>query len=114
MEAYLHKIGYSPQTYIKIAKQTAEKAGYEPDTIFFSSDGIHKLEIITPDGSTRRFGRVGYGDYIIYRFLEAHGEVAKGLAERKRRVFRKSHRAIKGDWSKDRFSPNALAINILW
>ena len=68
----------------------------------------------SPDGSVRRFGRVSYGDFIIWSYLESEGIVPKGTARKKRSVFHKSHEAITGDWRNDKYSPNRLALQILW
>lgn len=74
-----------------------------------ATDGVHKLEY---DGV--RFGRVGYGDFIIWKRRERQGDVPKGTADKKRSVFRKSHLAMKGKWKENPKSPNWLAIRILW
>lgn len=63
---------------------------------------------------TRHFGRIGYGDFLIWSALERRGSVEDGTADKKRERFWKSHSKIKGDWKKDDFSPNNLALRILW
>jgi hypothetical protein len=40
--------------------------------------------------------------------------VERGYAAKKRKVFRESHEAISKINKLDRYSPNELAINILW
>jgi hypothetical protein len=70
--------------------------------------------IYDDQGRISRFGRVGYNDFILWKHEERQGRVRDGYAEQKRRTFRKSHSAIKGNWKSNRFSPNALAINVLW
>jgi len=109
----LDDIGLSPEDYLATARAIAKKQGYTtmPD---WSDNNKHKLQIKTPEGLTRRFGAVGYGDYLIWSWLEHKGEVPKGYAKQKREVFNKSHRKIKGDWKNDKYSPNSLALNILW
>jgi hypothetical protein len=92
--------------YLKKAKAKAKAAGYDPKMLMMADDGKHKLDY---DGV--KFGALGYGDHIIYSYLEKLGEVEKGLASKKRRVFRKSHGAMKDS---GKFSANQLAINILW
>jgi hypothetical protein len=113
-EHQLATIMYSPMTYIRDVRKKAKAAGYDPDMVGFSEDGSHKLEIHTPDGRTVRFGRVGYGDHLIWKHLEKRGEAPKGVSQMKRRVFRLSHSAIRGNWKSDKFSPNNLALAILW
>jgi hypothetical protein len=46
--------------------------------------------------------------------LEKKEKAPKGTADKKRATFQKSHSAIKGDWKKNPYSPNNLAIQILW
>lgn len=62
----------------------------------------------------RRFGRVGYNDHLIYQHLEEAQQVPKGTAASKKNRFHLSHEAIPGKWKTDRFSPNRLALDILW
>ena len=110
----LMKIGITPQYYLKQAQKKAKKAGYDPKMLGFSLDGKHKLAIPDNEGRMARFGRVGYGDHIIYSWLEAHRKEPKGTAEKHRHVFQKSHSKIKGDWKSKPFSPNNLALKVLW
>ena len=60
------------------------------------------------------FGKIDYYDYIIYSWLESQGEIAKGTADKRRKAYRARATKIKGEWKKDKNSPNNLAINILW
>lgn len=94
------------KAYLKKAKSKAKASGYDPKKLMLCDDGKHKLDY---DGV--KFGALGYGDHIIYSYLEKQGEVEKGLASKKRRVFRKSHGAMKDS---GKMSANQLAINILW
>jgi len=109
----LEDIGLSPADYLETARAIARKRGYTtmPD---WSDNNKHKLQIKTPEGHIRRFGAVGYGDFLIWSWLEHKGEVPKGYASQKRRVFNVSHNKIKGDWKDDKYSPNNLALKILW
>jgi hypothetical protein len=110
----IREAGLSPTEYLKAARAAARRTGYTPSSLDFSDDSIHKLQITAPDGRVVRFGRVGYGDFLLWSALEAGGKAPTGKAAQKRRTFRKSHMAIKGDWKNDRYSPNWLAIRILW
>lgn len=87
---------------------------YDPDAIHLATDGVHKVELTTPTGKNVRFGRVGYGDFILWSHLEREGKVPKGYAVRKRMVFHKSHEAMKGNWKNNPYSPNTLALLLLW
>jgi len=109
----LEEMGLKPATYLRAVRRAAKKAGYDAATVQFADDAEHKL-MIHVDGRKEKFGRVGYGDFIIWKHLEKTGEAEKGMAAQKRRVFHKSHKAIPGDWKADKFSPNSLALAILW
>jgi len=82
--------------------------------VSFSDDDIHKLAVSNDRGTLIKFGRVGYGDFIIYSYLEKHGKVPRGTASGKQNVFHKSHSKILGAWRENPFSPNNLALRILW
>jgi hypothetical protein len=109
----LMDIGLNPEDYLKTVQAIAKKRGYKTMPQW-SDNNKHKLMIKTPEGNIRRFGAVGYGDYLIWSWLENEGKVPKGTAKQKRNVFNKSHTKIKGDWKNDKYSPNSLALNILW
>jgi len=112
-KAQLKEIGLSPADYLATARAIARKRGYTM-TPEWSDNNKHKLQIKTPEGHIRRFGAVGYGDFLIWSWLEHEGKVPKGYANQKRRVFNVSHNKIKGDWKDDKYSPNQLALKILW
>lgn len=110
----LEQQGINPTEYLRIARATAyhSQGLYNPAQLFFSTDNTHKLEYHLPDRVVR-FGRVLYGDFIIYSFLERQGR-KKGLAGSKRYAYLQRARRIKGDWRNDPYSPNRLAMRILW
>jgi tRNA1(Val) A37 N6-methylase TrmN6 len=112
----LEEIGLSPKKYLQVAREQAEENGYKNfDELEFSDNGIHKLQIPNEEGKIIRFGRVGYGDFLIWSYLEGKGEAPEGQAEKKRNVFRKSHLALSEKRNiTDPYAPNNLAINILW
>lgn len=99
----LAKLKISPATYLAAARAAGKKHGYKPDEIDFATDGEHKLVA----GGTP-FGRVGYGDFIIYSLTN------NPIAAKKRDTFIKSHSKIKGDWKSDKYSANNLALRVLW
>lgn len=104
----------SREEYLKRARASAKRHGLPYKLLGYADDNKHKLQIPDPDGKIIRFGRKGYGDFIIWSALEASGKVAKGMAEKKKYVFHKSHSKIKGDWRQNAFSPNNLALKVLW
>ena len=108
----LLSLGINPNDYLTTVKRLATKYKYDPDLVSFSSDGKHKLFY---DGSTRtHFGAVGYGDYIIYKFLEKYGKVPVKMADKKREVFTKSHGAMQKHYGVQNLSANTLALRLLW
>jgi hypothetical protein len=104
------EIGYEPSLYLKEAQRRAKGLG----KVMFADDGVHKLAIANEKGQIRRFGRVGYDDHLIAQHKENKGLLPKGTAEAKRQRFHKSHEKIRGDWKSDAYSPNNLALQILW
>ena len=113
-ENKLYTLMFNPEQYMKVIRIKAKQHGYEPSSISFSDDKSHKLQIKTPDGKVVRFGRTGYGDHLIWTYLESKGEAPKGMAEQKQKIFHASHSKIKGNWRKNKYSPNNLALNLLW
>ena len=90
--------------YLKQAKAFAKKAGYkDASSLRLADDGKHKLVL-----RGVKFGSINNNDYIIYR------QHFPSIAEKKRKSYLARACKIKGDWAKDRYSPNSLAINILW
>jgi hypothetical protein len=109
----LRKMGISPDNYLESAKRLAESKGYDRDKVMFAMDGDHKLAYDSPNG-LKKFGKVGYGDYIIWSYLEKMGKVPKGTADKKRAVFKKSHSAMSKEYGLTKYTPNELALNINW
>ena len=108
----LLSLGINPNDYLTTVKRLATKYKYDPDLVSFSGDGKHKLFY---DGSTRvHFGAVGYGDFLIYKFLEKYGKVPKLMADKKREVFTKSHGAMQKKYGVQNLSANTLALRLLW
>jgi hypothetical protein len=115
LKAQLEEIGLSPEAYLRTARSAARKAGYKnASKLTFSSKPTAKLTIPNEKGTPIHFGRAGYGDFLIWSHLEKKKKAPKGTAEKKRATFQKSHSAIKGDWRSDDYSPNNLALRVLW
>jgi len=90
--------------YLKQAKVYAKKAGYkDASSLKLADDGKHKLVL-----RGVKFGSINNNDYIIYK------QYFPAVAEKKRKQYLARACKIKGDWAKDKYSPNSLAINILW
>jgi hypothetical protein len=113
-QSELKRFGLSPAAYLKAAKAAARKAGLNAESLTFSDNDEHKLMITDDSGRLVRFGRVGYGDFLLWSAAEKKGKVKSGFAAQKQNVFQKSHSQIKGDWKSDKYSPNSLALAVLW
>lgn len=105
----LRSIGMNPSLYLKEAQRRAKAAGLHYKLLGFADDGDHKLAIPNPSGKIVRFGKVGYNDFLIWKHLKGEAD-----AEKHRSRFQKSHRALKGEWKADPYSPNSLALSVLW
>jgi hypothetical protein len=110
MESQLERLGMTPKQYLMTARRYANSSNgrYDPNKLFLSSDTTHKLEYHLPNKIVR-FGRVGYADFIIYSFLQK-----QEFADKKRSAYLSRASKIKGDWKNDPYSPNWLAMRILW
>ena len=105
LSPFFHLSGGAIDKYIAMAKEFAKRAGYKDwDSLRRADDGEHKLEL-----RGVKFGRKGYGDFIKYSLDEGVDE-----AQKHRDAYLSRATKIKGDWAKDMYSPNSLAIKILW
>ena len=107
-------MGLSPTVYLRRIRAVAREAGYDARNVMLATDGTHKIAVMTPEGSMRYAGRVGYGDFHLWNMLEERGDVSRGTAEEKRRLYRARATQIRGKWRDDPYSPNSLALSILW
>lgn len=101
--------GITPNKYLKIAKSTAEKYGYNPDLLKFSEKSDKKLSY-----NNINFGSSSNKDYIIYKNLEEQNLIPKGEAEKNRKNYLARSSKIKGNWKSNVNSKNNLAMRILW
>lgn len=100
--------------YLQEARKRAKAAGYDPERLTLDTETDSKLVYTTSDGRKSRFGKKGYGDFILWSHAERVGDVPKGTAQMKQSVYKKSHSKIKGNWKKDPYSPNMLSLKINW
>jgi hypothetical protein len=85
------------------AKKRLKDYTTKPIKLFLSDRKDKKYFIIHPTTAKPvYFGQMGYEDFL------KHGDEAR------RQHYLKRATNIKGDWKADKFSPNNLAINILW
>lgn len=104
----LAKWKISPMDYLAEARKKAKALGLPENMLGFSTNDTHKLQIPNPDGKIVRFGKVGMGDYIAYKLS---GDTT---ADKHRHMYLSRATKIKGKWKNDEYSPNSLAIAILW
>ena len=109
----LAEVGMTSTDYLYTAKMQAHDAGYDANKLSLANDGIHKLKYESPTG-IKKFGRVKYNDFIIWKHLEQSGQVDPGYANMKRHVYQRSHEKISRIHKLDKYSPNALSLAINW
>jgi hypothetical protein len=98
---------HKSKQFLADAKRQAVRSGYNPDFLQLGTDGKHKLTYHSPEG-IKHFGLLGYGDFLYYKRYEPK------IARQKRYTFRTSHKEITKLHHLGKYSPNELAINILW
>lgn len=91
--------------FLTMAKAAAKRTGYDSSKLELANDGKHKLLYRSPDG-IKRFGALGYGDFLYYSTHEPAN------AAKKRSAYRARAKATADAGGKN--SPAALAFNILW
>ena len=104
----LEELGVKSLDYLAKAKKKAHALGLADNMLSFSTDEKHKLQIPNAEGKIIRFGAVGLGDYILYSMTR------NASADKHRSSYLARATKIKGDWKKDPYSANSLAIGILW
>ena len=97
--------GLDTDDYLEKAKEYARKSGYQDyASLKYAEDGTHKLILRGVP-----FGNKNYKDFINYGMTEG-----KDVALKHRDRYLKRATKIKGEWKDDPYSPNNLAIKILW
>jgi hypothetical protein len=111
----LEDLDIVPDLYLRLIRSSARAhKRYDPARIFLSDKKPFKLYYLTPDDQKVYFGDCRYNDFFIYDILEHHKVVKEGEAIKRREMYKKRASKIRGDWYKDKFSKNSLALNILW
>jgi len=88
----------NPTQVYRLAKKYMGKTA----KIGLSTKKEKKYMVTTPDGKIVHFGQMGYEDF------------TKHKNKTRRKNYLTRARRIKGDWKKNRYSPNNLAIHLLW
>lgn len=86
----------------KVYRNFLKYKGSDNAEIYFSTAKGKKFAVRTPEGNIVNFGQKGYTDY------------TKHQDETRRRAYLARAMNINGNWAKDKYSPNNLAINVLW
>jgi len=86
----------------KIVQQRAYKLFGKEATVYRSNKKDKKYTIINPDGNPVHFGQLPYEDFT------RHGDPIR------RQNYLNRATNIKGNWKADPYSPNNLAIRLLW
>lgn len=102
------KLPFSKAEYLKRVKERAASAGYDPKKVAFSDKPAKKFMITDEGGKKHYFGATSYGDHHIWSAID------KETGEKKRAAYLARATKIKGNWKDDKYSPNNLAIKILW
>lgn len=102
------ELPFSRDEYLKRVRAAANAAGYDGRALEFSDKPDKKFMIYDDKGKKHYFGAKSYGDFIIWSAVD------KEKAEQKKKVFHASHSKIKGNWASNKYSPNSLALAILW
>ena len=88
----------NPTEVYRLAKKYLGKTA----KIGLSTKKEKKYMVTTPHGNIVHFGQMGYEDY------------TKHKDKTRRKNYLTRSRNIKGDWKKNKYSPNNLAIHLLW
>lgn len=99
--------GISLARYLAAAKRKAKAAKLDSASLTWSTDTKHKLQIVH-DGKVVRFGAAGMGDHIYYKLA------GEPTAAKHRKAYLARAKKIRGDWASNKYSPNSLAIAVLW
>ena len=86
----------------KQAQKMTNKYFGKPTKLFISDKPNKKYYVLDENNKKVYFGATGYEDY------------TKHKDEERRKAYRNRAENIKGNWKNNKYSPNNLAINILW
>lgn len=85
-----------------IAQKNAYKYLGKDAKLYLSNRKDKKYMILDPDGKLVHFGNLNYEDF------------TKHASLRRRYLYISRATHIRGDWKNNKYSPNNLAIHILW
>ena len=70
--------------------------------LFLSTRKDKKYMVLDPDGKMVHFGNINYEDFSKHMDLQRRSSYISRATN------------IRGDWKRNKYSPNNLAINVLW
>jgi hypothetical protein len=88
--------------YKKVYANWLKYRGDDDAEIYLSERKDKKFCVVAPDGKTVHFGQKGYDDF------------TKHQNQQRRENYLNRATNIKGNWRKNKYSANNLAINLLW
>ena len=88
--------------YKRVYQNFLKYRGDDKAEIYLSATKNKKFAVRTPDGRVVNFGQKGYDDF------------TKHQNQQRRENYLNRAMKIKGNWKEDKYSPNNLAINVLW
>jgi hypothetical protein len=88
--------------YKRVYSNWLKYKGDDDAEIYISDRKDKKFEVITPEGKSVHFGQKGYTDF------------TKHQDEKRRQAYLARATGIKGNWRRNKYSANSLAISLLW
>ena len=88
--------------YKRVYSNWLKYKGSDNAEIYISDRKDKKFCVVAPDGKTVHFGQKGYSDFTQHQ------------NQQRRDNYLARATGIKGNWKNNKYSPNNLAINLLW
>lgn len=88
--------------YKRVYQNFMKYKGDDDAEIYLSATKDKKFAVRTPDGKVVNFGQKGYDDFTKHR------------DEQRRENYLNRATNINGNWRRNKYSANNLAINVLW
>jgi hypothetical protein len=85
-----------------LAQKKLNKYIGENTPLFLSTRKDKKYMVLDPDGKMVHFGNINYEDFLKHADLQRRSSYISRATN------------IRGNWKRNKYSPNNLAINILW
>ena len=86
----------------KIAQKKLNEYVGKRTPLYLSNRKDKKYMVLDPDGKMVHFGNINYEDFLKHQSLQRRNSYISRATN------------IRGVWKRNKYSPNNLAINILW